>query len=183
MENCQSHWAGRRSRTAFKDFPIPLVLITWNSTTCSLSKISKKKPSVMEVEVGDDLFLLRMRFFFSIITWKHHARCFRQTSCKRSVWTMFYYFVINICSICWWQHCVLLADVFNLDIKATTIVIRKIYHWNSMRKVDSIINFLHQNRSVVLLLILRLQEIFLCVPCILFPFIKPSCKKSRLPAK
>ena len=33
---------------------------------------------------------------------------------------MFYYFVINICSICWWQHCVLLADVFNLDIKATT---------------------------------------------------------------
>ena len=122
MENCQSHWAGRRSRTAFKDFPIPWVLITWNSTTCSLSKISKKKPSVMEVEVGDDLFLLRMRFFFSIITWKHHARCFRQTSCKRSVWTMFYYFVINICSICWWQHCVLLADVFNLDIKATTII-------------------------------------------------------------
>ena len=174
----------------------------------------------MEVEVGDDLFLLRMRFFFSIITWKHHARCFRQTSCKWSVWTMFYYFVINICSmnviigskkqmvvryywylifyvqnkttsitsmssliVGWWQHCVLLADVFNLDIKATTIVIRKIYHWNSMRKVDSIINFLHQNRSVVLLLILRLQEIFLCVPCILFPFIKPSCKKSRLPAK
>ena len=44
-----------------KTFPSgPLVLIAFNFTKCSLSKISKKKPSVM---VGDDLFLLRMQFF------------------------------------------------------------------------------------------------------------------------
>ena len=49
---------------------------------------------------------------------------------NRHYWYLIFYVQNKMSSITsmsslivgWWQHCVLLADVFNLDIKATTII-------------------------------------------------------------